>query len=138
MKAKGPGLKAGCKAGKPADIALDARKAGKAKLAVAVTDEVGNPVKVDVVEEEPGLFASSYYPLEHGTHTVNITYGGKHIPESPFKVNISPKADASKVKVSGPGIHPENVKSLEPTFIEVDASQAGEGNVDIQIEPTGM
>ena len=26
---------------------------------------------------------------------------------------------------------------MEPTYFEVDASEAGEGNVDINIEPTG-
>ena len=66
VKAEGPGLKPGNKAGKPCDIAIDTRAAGKAKLAVEVTDEVGNPVKVDLTEEQPGLFASSYYPDKEG------------------------------------------------------------------------
>ena len=78
-----------------------------------------------------------YLQIHLGPHTVNITYGGKHIPRSPFKVKVSPSSDASKVKVTGPGIKPEGVKSLEPTYFEVDASEAGEGNVDINIEPTG-
>ena len=68
---------------------------------------------------------------------MNITYSGKHIPRSPFKVKVSPSSDASKVKVTGPGIKAEGVKSLEPTYFEVDASEAGEGNVDINIDPTG-
>lgn len=72
-----------------------------------------------------------------GPHTVNITYGGKHIPKSPFKVKINPAFDASKVKVTGPGIKPTGVKSMQPTYFEVDASEAGEGNVDIKIEPVG-
>lgn len=59
-------MKPGNKAGRPCDIAIDTRKAGKAKLNVEVVDEVGNPVKVDLVEEEPGLFASSYYPEKEG------------------------------------------------------------------------
>ena len=73
-----------------------------------------------------------------GNHTVNITYGGKPVAKSPYKVKISPAFDASKVKVFGPGIKPSGVKSMEPTYFEVDASEAGEGNVDITIEPTGM
>ena len=66
MKADGPGLKPGNKTGKPCDIAIDTRKAGKAKLNVEVTDEVGDPVKVELTEEEPGLFASSYFPEKEG------------------------------------------------------------------------
>ncbi|XP_066922248.1 filamin-A-like isoform X11 [Clytia hemisphaerica] len=136
VKADGPGLKPGNKAGKPCDIAIDTRKAGKAKLKVEVTDEVGNPVKVDLTEEEPGLFASSYFPEKEGNHTVNITFGGKPVAKSPYKVKINPAFDASKVKVFGPGIKPTGVKSMEPTYFEVDATEAGEGNVEINIEPT--
>ena len=50
---------------------------------------------------------------------------------------MNPAFDASKVKVTGPGIKPSGVKSMEPTYFEVDASEAGEGNVDISIEPVG-
>lgn len=136
VKADGPGLKPGNKTGKPCDIVIDTRKAGKAKLNVEVTDEVGEPVKVDLTEEEPGLFASSYFPEKEGTHTVNITYGGKPINKSPFKVKISPSSDASKVKVFGPGIKPTGVKSMEPTYFEIDTTDAGEGDVSVNIEPT--
>lgn len=68
---------------------------------------------------------------------MTITFGGKPIPKSPFTVKINPAFDASKVKVTGPGIKPTGVKSMQPTYFEVDASEAGEGNVDIKIEPVG-
>lgn len=72
-----------------------------------------------------------------GHYTVNVTFGGKHVPKSPCKIKIGPSSDASKVKVFGPGIDPTKVKSLEPTYFEIDASEAGEGNVDINIEACG-
>lgn len=68
VKVDGPGLKPGNKAGKPCKISIDSRKAGKAKTNVEVVDEVGNPVKVDLVEEEPGLFSSTYYPEQEGKY----------------------------------------------------------------------
>ena len=52
-------------------------------------------------------------------------------------MKINPSFDASKVKVFGAGVEPSGVKSMEPTYFEIDASEAGEGNVDINIEPTG-
>ena len=70
-----------------------------------------------------------------GNYTVNITYGGKQIPKSPFHVKIEPAADASKVKVTGPGIEPTGIRAEEPTHFVIDASEAGEGNVDVSIEP---
>ncbi|XP_065067168.1 filamin-A-like isoform X4 [Rhopilema esculentum] len=135
VKATGPGLEPGCKAGRRLPITVDSRKAGKAALNVVVTDEVGNPVDVEMNELEPGLHEVFYSPKSPGEHTITVTFGGKPIPKSPFKVKIEPAADASKVKVSGPGIKPTGIRAEEPTYIEIDASEAGEGNVDVSIEP---
>ena len=70
-----------------------------------------------------------------GTYKIAITYGGKQIPKSPFRVKVEPAADASKVKVTGPGIEPSGIRAEEPTYFEIDASEAGEGKVDVSIEP---
>ena len=88
VKAEGPGLKPGNKSGKPCDIAIDTRKAGKAKLKVEVKDEVGNPVKVDLTEEEPGLFASSYFPENEGIYICSLVIYDmyKHVSDN-FKIN---------------------------------------------------
>ncbi len=75
--------------------------------------------------------------LSIGNHTIKVTFGGKPIPKSPFKVKIEPGADASKVRVTGPGIEPTGVRAEEPTYFEIDASEAGDGNVDVSIEPEG-
>ena len=66
MKATGPGLEPGCKAGRRLPITVDSRKAGKAPLKVAVTDEVGNPVDVEMDEIEPGLDEVAYTPKTPG------------------------------------------------------------------------
>uniref|UniRef100_T2MH46 Filamin-A n=1 Tax=Hydra vulgaris TaxID=6087 RepID=T2MH46_HYDVU len=134
--ADGPGLKPGNRSGKPCLFTVDTRKAGKAKLAVEVTDEAGKPLPVKLTEEEPGVFSTSYLPEKEGTYKVSITFGGKPIPKSSFAVKVGPASDPSKVKVFGPGIKPTGVKSLEPTYFEVDASEAGDGNVVVDITPT--
>lgn len=36
--------------------------------------------------DEPDLYECEYYPLKNGDYTVDVTYGGKAIPKSPFKV----------------------------------------------------
>ena len=77
----------------------------------------------------------SYSQLHHtGTHTINITFGGKVVPKSPAKVKIT--FDTSKIKVFGPGVEPEGVCCDEPTYFEVDASEACEGKPIVTIEPT--
>lgn len=66
VKATGPGLEPGCKAGRRLPITVDSRKAGKAPLNVVVEDEVGNPVDVDIDELEPGLHEVAYKPKTPG------------------------------------------------------------------------
>ena len=66
VKATGPGLEPGCKAGRRLPITVDSRKAGKAGLNVVVEDEVGNPVDVEMDELEPGLHEVFYKPKSPG------------------------------------------------------------------------
>lgn len=49
----------------------------------------------------------SFTPREIGEHLVNVFRHGKHIPNSPFKIYVgeSEIGNASKVKVSGKGLH---------------------------------
>lgn len=72
-----------------------------------------------------------------GNHKVSVKYGGKHAPGSPFKVAISPKSDASKVKVSGPGVEKTGVQPGKPTWFTINASEAGKGDVHVKVEPVG-
>lgn len=65
----GPGLEPGVKAGLPADIDIDATKAGDAPLEVEVLNPQNKKVKVDIDEEEPGIFAATYYPEKPGEQT---------------------------------------------------------------------
>lgn len=77
------------------------------------------------------------YQLFLGGHKVNVKYGGKHAPGSPFKVPISPKSDASKVKVTGPGVEKTGVQPGKPTWFIINATEAGKGDVHVKIEPRG-
>ena len=70
-----------------------------------------------------------------GNHKVSVKYGGVHSPGSPFKVAISPKSDASKVKVTGPGVEPTGVQPGKPTYFTINASEAGKGDVHVKVEP---
>lgn len=65
----GPGLEPGVKTGLPADIDIDATKAGDAPLEVEVLNPQNRKVKVDVDEEEPGIFAATYFPDKPGKNS---------------------------------------------------------------------
>ena len=89
------------------------------------------------------MYLSSYNFEKHhfcsvifsGNHKVSVKYGGVHAPGSPFKVDISPKSDASKVKVTGPGVEPTGVQPGKPTYFTINASEAGKGDVHVKVEP---
>ncbi len=48
-------------------------------------------------------YECGYVPNRVGPHTVNITYGGAHIPRSPFPVAVGPYKD-SRIRAYGPGL----------------------------------
>lgn len=51
---------------------------------------------------------------------VTITFAGKEIPKSPFKVDVEGSAgDASKVTASGPGLEASGVQQGKKTYFEV-------------------
>ena len=59
-----------------------------------------------------------------GRYTVNVKYGDKHVPNSPFPVRAGPPFDASKVKVSGPGVDESPLTDVPLQFI-ADCTEAG-------------
>lgn len=81
-----------------------------------------------------GNIGISFTPREIGEHTVSVKRLGKHIANSPFKVNVCERevGDAKKVVVTGNALqegktHTENVFS-------VDTRNAGYGGLSLSIE----
>jgi len=76
--------------------------------------------------------------LISGTYDVHIRVGGHHIPKSPFRVNVASGLDTSKVVAKGPGLEPQGVIVGRPAQFEVNASEAGSGDLMIDvIDPKG-
>lgn len=55
---------------------------------------------------------------------------------SPFKVKVLPTYDASKVTASGPGLSSYGVPASLPVDFAIDARDAGEGLLAVQITVT--
>lgn len=55
---------------------------------------------------------------------------------SPFKVKVLPTYDASKVTASGPGLNSYGVPASLPVEFAIDARDAGEGLLAVQITVT--
>lgn len=54
-------------------------------------------------------------------------------PRSPYKVKVLPTHDASKVRASGPGLNTTGVPASLPVEFTIDAKDAGEGLLAVQI-----
>ncbi|XP_075219682.1 filamin A protein cher isoform X4 [Lycorma delicatula] len=81
-----------------------------------------------------GNLGISFTPREVGEHTVSVKKMGKHITNSPFKINVGERevGDAKKVKVTGAALK-EGKTHSENTFM-VDTRNAGYGGLSLSIE----
>ncbi|XP_040261122.1 filamin-A isoform X4 [Bufo bufo] len=134
VKAEGPGLnKSGVEIGKPTHFTVNTKAAGKAKLDVNFTGPAkGDAVKdFEVIDNLDNSHTVKYTPVQQGNIGVNVTYGGDHIPKSPFPVNIAQTLDLSKIKVSGLGDKVEVGKDQE--FTVKSKGAGGQGKVASKI-----
>ncbi|XP_033320744.1 filamin-A isoform X4 [Bombus bifarius] len=81
-----------------------------------------------------GNMCVSFTPREAGPHTVAVKKMGKHVQNSPFKIDVKDRevGDAKKVKVSGPGLV-EGKTHVENNF-SIDTRNAGFGGLSLSVE----
>ena len=69
-----------------------------------------------------------------GNYKVIVKYGGQEVLNSPYTVYVEGKVgDSSKCVASGPGLEPTGVIVDKPTWFEVDATNAGNGQAEVVI-----
>ncbi|KAI4554586.1 filamin-A isoform X2 [Ovis aries] len=139
VKCSGPGLSPGMvRANLPQSFQVDTSKAGMAPLQVKVQGPKGLVEPVDVVDNADGTQTVNYVPSREGPYSISVLYGDEEVPRSPFKVKVLPTHDASKVKASGPGLNTTGVPASLPVEFTIDAKDAGEGLLAVQItDPEG-
>ncbi|XP_063405530.1 filamin-B-like isoform X4 [Mytilus trossulus] len=110
-----------------------------------VEEDIGNlmaTIRTPSGTEEPcllkrlanGHLGISFTPREVGVHLVNVYRNGHHIQNSPFQITVGETelGNASKVKVSGPGL--EKGMANELNEFTVDTKDAGYGGLSLSIE----
>lgn len=76
--------------------------------------------------------------LVTGKYDVHVKWNGRHIPKSPFRVEVGQDLDASQAYASGPGLQPEGIQAGKYTDFTVYTKGAGEGQVSVKvIDPRG-
>ncbi|CAJ1055134.1 filamin-A isoform X4 [Xyrichtys novacula] len=138
VKCQGPGLSNNVRANIPQAFMVDASKAGVAPLQVRVQGPKGVVEPVEVVDNGDQTHTVNYVPTREGPYSINVLYADEEIPRSPYKVKVLPTHDASKVKASGPGLNTTGVPASLPVEFTIDAKDAGEGLLAVQItDPEG-
>ncbi|KAM4747093.1 filamin-C isoform 4-T4 [Rhinophrynus dorsalis] len=138
VKCSGPGLGAGVRAHVPQNFTVDCSKAGLAPLEVLVQGPSGLAEPVDVRDNGDGTHSVNYTPAMDGPYTVSVRYADQEVPRSPFKIKVLPTHDASKVRASGPGLNTAGIPASLPVEFTIDARDAGEGLLTVQIlDPEG-
>ncbi|XP_058045833.1 filamin-C isoform X6 [Ahaetulla prasina] len=138
VKCSGPGLGAGVRARVPQTFTVDCSKAGLAPLEVKVLGPSGVAEPVEVRDNGDGTHAVKYTPATDGPYTISVKYAGQEVPRSPFKIRVLPAHDASKVRASGPGLNASGIPASLPVEFTIDARDAGEGLLTVQIlDPEG-
>uniref|UniRef100_A0A4W5PXF1 Calponin-homology (CH) domain-containing protein n=1 Tax=Hucho hucho TaxID=62062 RepID=A0A4W5PXF1_9TELE len=133
--AKGPGLQEALTEA-PNNFSIITRGAGIGGLGITV--EGPSESKMSCKDNKDGSCNVEYIPFVPGLYDVNITYGGQHIPGSPFKVPVKDMVDPSKVKISGPGVS-SGVRANIPQSFTVDCSKAGVAPLSVAVTaPKGV
>ncbi|RUS81267.1 hypothetical protein EGW08_010971 [Elysia chlorotica] len=134
VKCYGPGLDSSqIKALQPNTFTIDASEAGEAPIEVSHVDGKGVRRPAEVVPVADGVFEATYVPVEEGPCTVEVKHADQQVPGSPFKLNANPGVDASKVKVTGPGIQGTTPASF-PAAFNIDTKQAGEAPLEVFVK----
>lgn len=103
---------------------------GAAELAVAVRGPTGElPVKV--TGDIHAGFTAEFTPNQVGAHQISVDYNGRPVQGTPF---VAKAFDATRVTV---GTVARGSVGRPVTF-SVDASEAGEGNLEITISARGL
>ncbi|XP_054990702.1 filamin-B isoform X2 [Sorex araneus] len=129
VQAQGPGLKEGF-TNKPNVFTVITRGAGIGGLGITV--EGPSESKINCRDNKDGSCSAEYIPFAPGDYDVNITYGGAHIPGSPFRVPVKDIVDPSKVKITGPGVG-SGVRARVPQSFTVDSSKAGLAPLEVRV-----
>ncbi|GFN93495.1 filamin-a-like [Plakobranchus ocellatus] len=134
VKCYGPGLDSSqIKALQPNTFTIDASEAGEAPIEVSHIDDKGVKRPAEVVPVADGVYEATYVPVAEGPCQVEVKHADQQVPGSPFNLNAAPGADASKVKVTGPGIQGTTPASF-PAAFNVDTRQAGDAPMEVFVK----
>ena len=70
-------------------------------VAIALTNERGLDVPVHTTDNKDNTFRIDFEPQTVGTYSACVFFADQEIPTSPYKIQVEPSIDVSKVMVEG-------------------------------------
>ncbi|XP_076061850.1 filamin A protein cher isoform X2 [Oratosquilla oratoria] len=130
----GPGLERG-EQGMPNEFNVWTREAGAGSLAISV--EGPSKAEIDFKDRKDGSCYVSYVVAEPGEYRVGIKFNDKHIPDSPYKVYITPSmGEARKVEI---GQFPEQGAKPNKAQNFIVCRNGARGQLDCKmVSPSGQ
>ncbi|XP_014652985.1 PREDICTED: filamin-A isoform X4 [Ceratotherium simum simum] len=122
------------KVGSAADIPINISETDLSLLTATVVPPSGREEPCLLKRLRNGHVGISFVPKETGEHLVHVKKNGQHVASSPIPVVISQSeiGDASRVRVSGQGLHEGH--TFEPAEFIIDTRDAGYGGLSLSIE----
>ncbi|CRL07143.1 CLUMA_CG020138, isoform A [Clunio marinus] len=128
VKAGGPGLEHG-EQGIPNEFNVWTREAGGGTLAISV--EGPSKAEIDFKDRKDGSCDVSYTVDEPGDYRVGMKFNDRHIPDSPFKVYISPAmGEAHKLEIAQ---FPEGSVQADKPAQFIVRKNGAVGNLDAKV-----
>lgn len=130
--AEGPGIEEG-KCSEQSTFLI--RAPGLPATALRLAMEGPSRAELKVSNNMDGTYTGTYTPTQPGDYKLSVTFGGKHIPGSPFAIKVTGegiKGDATKVKLLGNAY--KEGKSGSMNEFQVDTKEAGFGKVQVSVQ----
>ena len=70
-------------------------------VAIALTNERGLDVPVTTTDQKDNTFRIEFEPQTVGQYNASVFFADQEIPSSPYRVNVKPSVDVSKVQIQG-------------------------------------
>jgi filamin len=132
-RAYGPALepKAVIMSGDPTEFYVDASQAGTGNLMVVIRGRENDP-KVYISDDGKGEYSVKFDIAGYGRYYANVWWSSKHIPGSPFPLNVHREPNAALVKAYGPGLD-KRLDINKRAEITIETKNAGRGTLTIRV-----
>ena len=131
----GPGLTEAV-LNEPAKFDIHTNKPNLVDEGILVVDvkAVHHKANIQIEDKHNGNYTVTYTAPAPGAYLAHITYNGKNITGSPFKIHTITRVDASKCQAYGPALELKNNKYINVTQeFYVNTANAGQGKLDVLI-----